>query len=592
MASFRYTPLNRQTRSIRLLRFADDAGPCLSCRMGTFELARCPPFVALSYTWGHPDLCREISVNGKQLRIRENLYLAMSMLQKMPATQVSRDHQRERRLIHRHFWIDAVCINQEDTLERGHQVNLMESIFTGATCVIAWLGIEADDSNLAINAISSQFRSRARTNLLDTPGNEDEASPSSLVALSLFRLSARSYWKRMWIVQEFILPENLLLLCGEHGAWWEDLLACKPAILKIVVPQRAWLKSWEARDRWKNPNSHYGGVDGAIASELGVGVDKAFAPGTRSAFTGANSLDELLFAFSNAKCSDPRDRVYALLSLVRDRRPHGSTSLLPDYTISAEQLYYRVLSHLRYSPSLAEHKTWSHFRAVLFLALDLNPWPNETSFHLHDALYKITGSISWQRMAASFESYEKLQYRYFLWRQGVKGYGDPESLQQFQYRHFLWKQSLKGYELLNSDTPFSSYRRLIKLFGTFPRHLDPQAWHDFDNLAKVVLGIPRLPLTEFLSSIPGVNRIIDQYSRATQAYYRDKAKWDAFSATHMAIPRQEFEAYRSAARLLVHELEQSAEFESSKNAPESLNWSAVISQTQPSSKNPDEWDYE
>lgn len=38
------------------------------------------------------------------------------------------------------IWIDALCINQQDVLERGHQVDMMGVIYRGAQRVIAWLG--------------------------------------------------------------------------------------------------------------------------------------------------------------------------------------------------------------------------------------------------------------------------------------------------------------------------------------------------------------------------------------------------------------------------------------------------------------------
>lgn len=355
MFPFEYTPLNRQTRSIRLLRFEDKgrttAGTRLSCLMETFELAQCPPFVALSYAWGHPGLGREISVNGKSLRIRENLYLAMLVLREIPNTQVSHDPLREHELIVPYFWVDAICINQDDVLERGHQVNLMESIFTGATCVIAWLGFEDDDSKVAIDMTRSRFRGYTKRG---DSKEECPKSPSSRLLRSRFQcLTSRPYWNRMWIVQEFILLKNLLLLCGEHGAWWEDLLASKSAIVDMMPLESGWLGLWEARKRWQHSDSLLGDPVDTFAQEPGGDVDHVPAAGMKPASVGANSLDELLFAFNYAQCSEPRDRIYALLSLVRDRRPQSSESLLPDYTIPAEQLYYRVLSHLRYSPGLS-----------------------------------------------------------------------------------------------------------------------------------------------------------------------------------------------------------------------------------------------
>jgi hypothetical protein len=48
------------------------------------------------------------------------------------------------------FWIDQICINQEDETEKGHQVQFMGEIFRRAYNVFAWLGMEDDDSTFTV----------------------------------------------------------------------------------------------------------------------------------------------------------------------------------------------------------------------------------------------------------------------------------------------------------------------------------------------------------------------------------------------------------------------------------------------------------
>ena len=43
------------------------------------------------------------------------------------------------------FWVDAICINQDDLEERSAQVQIMPQIYSRASCVIVWLG---DDSQM------------------------------------------------------------------------------------------------------------------------------------------------------------------------------------------------------------------------------------------------------------------------------------------------------------------------------------------------------------------------------------------------------------------------------------------------------------
>ena len=49
------------------------------------------------------------------------------------------------------FWIDQLCINQEDLEERARQVGLMQEIYALAKVVYVWLGSEREDSDLAIS---------------------------------------------------------------------------------------------------------------------------------------------------------------------------------------------------------------------------------------------------------------------------------------------------------------------------------------------------------------------------------------------------------------------------------------------------------
>ncbi|PVH78533.1 hypothetical protein DL98DRAFT_357436, partial [Cadophora sp. DSE1049] len=89
-------------------------------------LADKPDYEALSYAWGEPVLNHEIEFPEGNLPITQHLYSALQKL---------RPQHQSRRL-----WVDAICINQNDKTEKGHQVALMADIYRGASGVVAWLG--------------------------------------------------------------------------------------------------------------------------------------------------------------------------------------------------------------------------------------------------------------------------------------------------------------------------------------------------------------------------------------------------------------------------------------------------------------------
>ncbi|OAG05795.1 HET-domain-containing protein, partial [Paraphaeosphaeria sporulosa] len=69
---------------------------------------------------------RVILCNGKHLFVTKNCVDIINL-----SRRLSRPF---------HIWIDAICINQDDTLEKGKQVSLMSEIYRKAIQVNVWLG--------------------------------------------------------------------------------------------------------------------------------------------------------------------------------------------------------------------------------------------------------------------------------------------------------------------------------------------------------------------------------------------------------------------------------------------------------------------
>lgn len=54
----------------------------------------------------------------------------------------------------RTLWVDAICINQSDMAEQEAQVLRMTDIYSCASRVVVWLGLDTARSSLAINTLS------------------------------------------------------------------------------------------------------------------------------------------------------------------------------------------------------------------------------------------------------------------------------------------------------------------------------------------------------------------------------------------------------------------------------------------------------
>jgi hypothetical protein len=123
-------------------------------------------YVALSYTWGDTKDPYAILCQGQTLFVTRNLKEALWQLREShdifegPACARS-EHNKTL-----YFWIDAVCINQNDNDEKSHQVKLMWEIYSSADFVITWLGNQDELTKraLTLSNKSRPLSSNARVN--------------------------------------------------------------------------------------------------------------------------------------------------------------------------------------------------------------------------------------------------------------------------------------------------------------------------------------------------------------------------------------------------------------------------------------------
>jgi hypothetical protein len=92
------------------------------CTLRVVSLYEFLAYTALSYAWGDPNVTAPILVNGVECQITTNLESALR-------------HIRDD-INHLVIWVDAICINQRDTLERNHQVQLMRNIYSYAEVLV------------------------------------------------------------------------------------------------------------------------------------------------------------------------------------------------------------------------------------------------------------------------------------------------------------------------------------------------------------------------------------------------------------------------------------------------------------------------
>ncbi|KAK5657406.1 hypothetical protein OQA88_2976 [Cercophora sp. LCS_1] len=440
MAPFPYPELDRSTTSIRLLRFRDASRDNIQCELTTHNLPGAPPYTCLSYTWGDANgEHKRIQVSQTDFYVRPNLFEAPKMLP--DKTQVGASGGGPAGLDADGWWdvtVDAyfsICINQEDLLERGHQVGMMRDIFPTAHLVVSWLGsCDADVSNATFHAMVHRSKDQPQ----DSPTLE-------LQNRSFDAFWVLPYWRRMWIIQEFLLPARLVLAWGPHGIWWQALQTFLAGLEEYNPLVVAFPFGHEAFER-------------SYARAL------CFAKGRRNSSNPKQSLQGLIMKFGYGACADPRDRVYALLGLVGE--VDAAERLLPDYTTSVTQLYHRTLRHVRHAPDLVGRRQWDFFRVFLRSVLEL---PSDQMSDRSEMVYRIS-------------SHRQLSQP--LLNPSPKNDG---TLRQ----QIIAIINSKFPHCFNANDSYQQiYDNVIDEFSGFPREEDPEAWESFDDLVRQSLGLP------------------------------------------------------------------------------------------------------
>jgi hypothetical protein len=119
-----------------------------------------------------------------------------------------------------YFWIDAICINQENLDEKSHQVARMQYVYTHASSVYIWLedcSEPLSDHPVAANLISD-ISEKALLNHNDSPPSvdhledEDFPDPRHVAFESLSKVLACKWFTRAWIVQEILSADALCIV--------------------------------------------------------------------------------------------------------------------------------------------------------------------------------------------------------------------------------------------------------------------------------------------------------------------------------------------------------------------------------------------
>ena len=323
-AAYRDVPLvHGDNTNIRVLRILPEkTRGQITCELIVVPVRGQVTYTALSYVWGEVRYPRSIRLNDRLVAVRENLWQFLNQM-----------HQ-ECRI--GYFWIDALCINQFDIQERNHQVKMMGEIYSTAEQVVVWLGPEPDlpRHERLLNTIWVVVCMPCST-----------YNPDRKLGECLQRLSANSYWKQTWTIQEFILAQRIEIRSGADTLD-ENILRQLYNFSSLLLDLRSEVDQfgrdfnleWEPTATFyiRLRNTRRNRLDPARATEQAARISIA---GSKKLTEGVitSSLRHLVTQFAETECGDPRDHVYALLSLV-DPEELERGPLSPDYSKPKHEL--------------------------------------------------------------------------------------------------------------------------------------------------------------------------------------------------------------------------------------------------------------
>ena len=289
----------------------------------------------LTVVRGDPTQTTPIQLDGVQVQVTVNLE---QFLRQLLSTRLSNEEL---------LYVDALCIHQNNAVEKASQVGMMGSIYANAKMVYAWLGAASSTSAAAFDSIEL---------LADMVARSEEEGRGSLTKWvdentslwlendpwgPLSELLNRAWWRRAWIVQEMVLAKSNQIMCGSRT------LSFEPLHRAASVPNAYFGALTAAVTRGRN--NELNPAEQASAKERLMKLLDGVANVRRIAVQAAAYLEKdedmhlygLIERQRMCDATDPRDRVFAYLGVIVGEDPLAQ-SVQVDYTVSAPELYCSI----------------------------------------------------------------------------------------------------------------------------------------------------------------------------------------------------------------------------------------------------------
>ncbi|KAH6364958.1 hypothetical protein HBI34_160190 [Parastagonospora nodorum] len=296
----------------------------ISLTTKVFRLEQKPDFHAISYVWGTAPASIRVPCNGndRSLLVTPTAY---EMLANFAKTQWLS-----------WWWVDAVCIDQENEVEKAGQIPLMPQIYTKAMGVAVWLGV----GNPAMHEFMIQFYHLLKLSKtwLPTFSTSDGAwrgkewpRDDDMVWEGLMRILDHDWFRRLWTFQEIVLAGQAALVCGTTHI-------DAPSFMNFVTDgifKRGGYIYYDPRvaDRLPSRPKYFSLAYSAIMTIKNSRIDLQSG---NYAF-----LAELLFGLRDHRVKEPVDRIWSIAGLLSEELQAKLTSAV-DYSEQGRAEYHKT----------------------------------------------------------------------------------------------------------------------------------------------------------------------------------------------------------------------------------------------------------
>jgi ankyrin repeat protein len=311
--NFIYKPLTHEAGVFRLLRLKKGTGMILEGELVQKILSPedCR-YEAVSYTWGGSDVVDDIYIDQRRLGITLNLSLILHDLRLADEDRV--------------LWIDAICINQGDITERGHQVQQMRSIYSNAGRVLFCVSQPNEMTDVLMSSLTALQEEISRVDAtsvakawrtVQSKLGDDHFGLEQRQRYGLEHVLTQPWFSRVWILQEVANARDAWVYCGKRHVP-ASVFAISPGLITIRRPED---------QRYKSVLSL---MPGSLKEHIEAHQN--------------HDLFSLLRMFSSAQASEEYDKIYALLGMCTDTA--DSAIFEADYKKSVEEVIRDAISHI------------------------------------------------------------------------------------------------------------------------------------------------------------------------------------------------------------------------------------------------------